>query len=71
MLQWLHQGASVWPLNFSVFTAAELEVPDTLDARYFFSFLVSTHSLVVERFVYPDRMSSGLALILQIIHLQL
>lgn len=34
-------------------------------------FLVSTHSLVVERFVYPDRMSSGLALILQIIHLQL
>lgn len=38
MLQWLHQGASAWPLNFSVFTAAELEVPDTLGARYFFSF---------------------------------
>lgn len=34
-------------------------------------FLVSTHSLVVEWFAYPDRMSSGLALILQIIHLQL
>lgn len=39
--------------------------------KIFLFFLVSTHSLVVERFVYPDRMSSGLALILQIIHLQL
>ena len=31
-------GASAWPLDFSVFMAAELEVPDTLGARYFFSF---------------------------------
>lgn len=39
--------------------------------RIFLFFLVSTLGLVVERFVYPDRMSLGLALILQIIHLQL
>lgn len=37
----------------------------------FLFFLVSTHGLVVERFVYPDRMSSASPLILQIILLQL
>lgn len=45
MLQWWYRAACVWLLDSSVFTAAELEVPDVLGARYsFISFLSGQYS---------------------------